>query len=153
MDQPTLPLKSLTHAEIARKWVDSFQDLEAKMLTEIEPYLSDDFELICPGESDVVPFAGIWNGSVGHQRWLDLFFGFFQRTKTNDVSYTETDHSVIARWKESVILQGAPCDPVRISMYFHFLDGRLARIFDDYDTQTGSSSITQTLSLAQNDHS
>lgn len=153
MDQPTLPLKSLTHAEIARKWVDSFQDLEAKMLTEIEPYLSDDFELVCPGDSDVVPFAGIWKGSTGHQKWLDLFFGFFQRTNTNNVSYTETDHSVIARWKESVILQGVPCDPVQINMFFHFLDGRLARIFDDYDTQTGSASITQTLSLAQDDRS
>lgn len=153
MDQPTLPLKSLTHAEIARKWVDSFQNLEAKMLAEIEPYLSGDFELICPGDPAVVPFAGIWNGTAGHQKWLDLFFGFFQRIKTKDVSYTETDHSVIARWKESVILQGIPCDPVQINLFFHFLDGRLARIFDDYDTQTGSTNITHAISLVQDDHS
>lgn len=153
MNQPTLPRKSLSHVEIARKWVDSFQDLEAKMLSEIEQYLSEDFELICPGDPKVVPFAGIWKGTAGHQKWLDLFFGFFQRTKANEVSFAETDHSVTARWKESVTLQGVPCDPVQINIYFHFLDGRLARIFDDYDTHTGSAGITHAQSLLQDDRS
>ena len=116
----------------------------------IEMYLTDDFELICPGDPNIVPFAGIWKGTDGHQKWLDLFFGFFKRSKTKDVTYSVSDHSVTARWLEKVTLQGIACEPVQIHMYFHFLNGRLARIFDDYDSQTGASSIVDTQSLLDN---
>ncbi len=145
MTQTPVGTNQLNHKAIARKWVESFETLEARMMPEITPFLSDDFELICPGDSAVIPFAGIWKGAAGHQQWLDLFFGFFNRTKAKRVTYTSSDHTVVARWQERVTLQGTECDPVKINLYFHFYHGKLARIFDDYDTDTGTASITSLL--------
>ena len=145
MSSSSVTVTSLDHTAIARKWVEAFEDLEVRMLLAIKPYLADDFELMCPGDSTLVPFAGIWKGTAGHQEWLNLFFGFFKRTKAKDVKFTSTDNTVEARWLEHVTLQGIPCTPVRINLYFHFWDGKLARIFDDYDTQTGTANIANLL--------
>ena len=134
---------TLDIASIARRWVETFERLETQMLPEIQPYLADNFEFICPGDPAVLPFVGIWKGAAGHQQWLDLFFGFFQRTKNQEVEYTLGDNSVIARWLERVTLNGVPCDPVRINMHFRFENGLIARIEDDYDTLGGAHIVRQ----------
>lgn len=126
MTEKSVDANILRHKSIARKWVESFETLETRMMPEIEPFLADDFELVCPGDSNVIPFAGIWKGVAGHQQWLDMFFGFFDRTKAKRVTYTTSDHTVVARWKETVTLQGIPCEPVQINLYFHFYHGKLA---------------------------
>lgn len=147
MSQNSSLATSLDHSDIARKWVEAFEDLEAGMLPAIESFLADDFELMCPGDPTIIPFVGIWKGAAGHQQFLNLFFGFFERTKAKEVKYTSCDNTVEVRWLEQVTLQGIPCAPVQINMYFHFWDGKLARIFDDYDTQTGTKNVSNLLGL------
>jgi len=66
---------------IARKWVESWELLETRMLPEIEPFLAEDFEFVCPGEPGAAPFVGTFRGAVGMQQWLDAYFSVLQRNK------------------------------------------------------------------------
>ena len=143
-DKVVLP-ESLTLdiAAIARKWVEGFENLEARMLPEIEPFLTDDFEFVCPGEPGTVPFIGTWKGSAGMQQWLDLYFSLFQRHKSTGVEYMVGDNTVVARWLESGTFQGVACAPVRINMHFRFVNGLIAHIEDDYDTHCGATNVAE----------
>ena len=138
-------IKSLTFdmVAIARKWVESFDRLKAGMLPHIEPFLTEDFEFVCPGDPAMAPFVGTWKGATGHQLWLDHFFGFFEECVNSEVEYTVGDGTVIARWLTTCTYQGVPCPPVRINMHFRFENGRIARIDDEYDTHAGAQYVTE----------
>ncbi|MCA9088142.1 MAG: nuclear transport factor 2 family protein [Planctomycetaceae bacterium] len=126
---------------IARLWMECFEELQEKMLPKVESFYAPEFELICPGDPGSTPFVGTWRGLEGMQQWLDLFFGFFVREKAEHVEYFVGENSVVARWMERCSLQGVPCDPVRINLYFEFRDGRIVRMCDDYDTHSGATAI------------
>lgn len=146
-------LLTLDIAAIARKWVEAYESLEAQMLSEIEPYLAEEFEFVCPGDPTTAPFIGTWKGTAGFQKWLDLFFGFFQRQKNESVEYMVGKDTVVARWLESGIFQGVPCGPVRINMHFEFREGLIVRIEDDYDTHAGATSVTRAKEQLKNQDS
>ena len=124
---------------IARKWVESWEHLETRMLPEIKSFLAEDFEFVCPGEPGTVPFIGTFQGAAGIQQWLDAYFSLIQRNKSTDMEYMVGENSVVARWLECGTFMGQPAPPVRINMHFQFVDGLIARIVDDYDTQTGAT--------------
>lgn len=134
---------TLDIAAIARKWVETFARLETRMLCEMESLFTDDFEFVCPGDPQMAPFVGTWKGTNGLQRWLDLFFGFFEKTVNEEVEYMVGDGTVIARWLATCTYQGVQCPPVRINMHFQFENGLIARIVDDYDTHTGSVEVSK----------
>jgi len=124
---------------IARKWVESWELLETRMLPEIEPFLAEDFEFVCPGEPGTAPFVGTFRGAAGMQQWLDAYFSVLQRNKNIEVEYMVGENTVLARWMESGTFLGMPTPPVQINMHFRFVDGLIARIVDDYDTLTGAT--------------
>ncbi len=128
-------------ASIARKWVESFDQRRREMLSEIEPYLASDFVFVCPGDPEMAPFVGIWNGADGLQKWLNAFFDFFEGCRNTDMEYSRGVNQVHVRWFTHCTLQGVACDPVRINMHFHFVDGLISRIDDEYDTHAGTVAI------------
>lgn len=134
---------TLDIAAIARKWVETFARLETRMLSEMESLFTTDFEFVCPGDPQMAPFVGTWKGTKGLQQWLDLFFGFFEKTVNEEVEYMVGEGTVIARWLATCTYQGVQCPPVRINMHFQFENGLIARIVDDYDTHTGSVEVSK----------
>lgn len=136
----TVTVESLTldHLAMAKQWVEAFDQLEQRMLPDIEHLLADDFEFYCPGEPSTAPFIGTWKGTPGLQMFLDNYFAIFTRVRNIKVEYTVGENSVGARWMESGFMQGIPCGPIRINLHFSFVNGLIARIDDDYDTQAGA---------------
>ena len=142
---------SLDIATIARKWFETFDRLKIRMLPEIQPFLTEDFEFVCPGDPAVLPFVGVWKGTEGMQLWLDNFFGFFEENLNTEVEYSVGDSTVIVRWLATCKYQGVPCDPIRINMHFCFIDGLIARIVDDYDTHAGATNVTSAQAQLRDD--
>jgi transcriptional regulator with XRE-family HTH domain len=138
-------------ASIARTWFETFDRLKIRMLPEIQPLLTEDFEFVCPGDPSVLPFVGVWKGTDGMQQWLDKFFGFFEENLNSEVEYTVGENTVIARWLATCKYQGVPCPPIRINMHFRFVDGLIARIVDDYDTHAGATSVAEAQAKVQDD--
>jgi len=147
----TVESLTLDIATIARKWVAAFESLEARMLTEMEPYLAENFVFFCPGDPTTAPFIGTFEGIAGMQLWLDRFFEFFQRNPSEEIEYLVGENSVVARWYESATHRGVPCPPVRINMCFRFENGLIARIDDDYDTQAGADRLAKAREKLSND--
>jgi len=123
---------------IARKWVESWEQHETRMVPEVAALLSEEFEFVCPGQPGTAPFIGTFKGTDGLQRWLDLYFSVVQRQKCSEIEYLIGENSVIARWMECGSFFGVPAPPIRINLYFQFVDGLIAKIVDDYDTHTGA---------------
>lgn len=123
---------------IARKWVESWEQHEARMIPEIAGLMTESFEFVCPGVPGTAPFIGTFKGIEGFQQWLDLYFSVIRREKSSEVEYLIGVNSVIARWMECGTFLGVPAPPIRINLYFQFVDGLIARIVDDYDTHTGA---------------
>ena len=123
---------------IAKKWVESWEQYEVRMVPEVAAFLADGFEFVCPGQQGAVPFIGTFQGTAGLQQWLDLYFSVVQREKCGEIEYLIGQNSVIARWLECGTFLGVPAPPIRINLYFQFVDGLIARIVDDYDTHTGA---------------
>lgn len=127
---------------IAQWWMIAFDQQGREMLTGYEHYFTSDFVFHCAGNTeDSFPFNGTWHGLVGHQQWLDLFFGLMERVQGIDVTYTVGDDMVSARWNETVKIHGILCPPVRVNMHFFFRDGRICRMEDDYDTKKGDDQL------------
>jgi transcriptional regulator with XRE-family HTH domain len=133
-------------AAIAKRWVESWEQLEVRMVPEVESLLAEGFEFVCPGEPGIVPFTGTFKGTDGMQEWLDLYFSCVQRTKNIEVEYMVGEDTVLARWLEHGTFLGMPAPPVRINMHFRFIDGLIVRIVDDYDTQTAATTASTALS-------
>lgn len=138
-----IPIESLTIdiMTIAKKWVESFDTLKRKMLPAIEKHLAEEFVYNCPGDPSMAPFVGVWKGREGMQKWLDAFFDFFDDVVNAELEYFQGQDRVHARWVVYCTLKGTACAPVRINMHFHFVDGLIARMDDEYDTHGGVVAI------------
>jgi len=123
---------------IARKWMECWEQHETRMIPEVKSLLSEEFEFVCPGQPGTAPFIGTFQGTEGLQQWLDLYFSVVQRQKCSEIEYLIGETSVIARWLESGTFLGVPAPPIRINLYFQFVDGLITKIVDDYDTHTGA---------------
>ena len=128
-------------------WMQSLNELGLQMLAVMELYLADDFVLQCPGDPQITPFAGRFEKLAGFQRWLDAFFGTFTRQPSLDVEFVVGTETIVARWMETIFLQGIPCGPIRVSMYFRFRDGLIVQMDDDYDTKAGEDAIRRARDL------
>lgn len=136
---------------IARRWIEAMEQHEVQMVSEIESYLAENFEFVCPGEPGTLPFIGTFKGASGLQQWLKLYFSHVQREKRIVVEYMVGEDSVIARWLECGTFLGVPTPPVRINMHFRFVGGLISRIVDDYDTLTAVTAASTARSRLNGD--
>lgn len=138
MEEITFQQLTCEPISVAKKWTSSFDTLGVKMLDEFRSHLAADLVFVCAGNKDVFPFHGVFYGIEGHQKWLDAFFGVFVRVNGVDATYASSENYSSARWFETVVFQGVKCPPLRVNMHFHFRDGLVYRIEDDYDTAAGA---------------
>ncbi|MFO0999033.1 MAG: nuclear transport factor 2 family protein [Planctomycetaceae bacterium] len=135
----------LDNLSVAKLWVQGFDELGAGMSSAVEPYLSEDFVLDCPGDPETTPFAGIFEGLSGLQQWLTRYFSVFEHRSGRELEFIAGSDSVVARWREACSLRGSTCRPIRVSMYFRFRDGMIVRIEKDYDTKAVEDAILNAL--------
>lgn len=134
----------MDHLEVARKWIEAWEQHERAMIPHVRDHLAEDMLFVCPGKPDTAPFIGTWKGIDGLQGWLDAFFSVFRRVPMQDAQYTVGENTVIVRWMESGYIGEHLCGPIRINMHFQFNDeGCIIRIDDDYDTQAGAETKAQ----------
>ena len=113
------------------------------MVSTVAPYYAPDFVLYCPGDPSIAPFIGTWKGVQGFQEFMDNYFSVFRRNRNDEVTFTIGDNLVSARWLESGFMQEHPVGPVRINMHFHFRQGLIYRIDDEYDIMGGAKTKTE----------
>ena len=123
---------------IAKLWVDALNHFGVGMIPVVAPYLSDKFVFNCPGDPSTAPFIGMWEGLEGFKQHVDAYFQVFRRVPNDNVTFTIGENLVSARWQESGYLGDELVGPVRINMHFHFRDGKICRIDDEYDVQGGA---------------
>lgn len=124
---------------IARKWIEDFEQHEARMIPFVRDFLSEELVFVCPGKEATAPFIGKWKGIAGLQGFLDAYFAVFRRVPMTDVTYTVGTDTVSVRFLESGYIGDHLCGPIRVNMHFQFdSDGLIVRIDDEYDTQAGA---------------
>lgn len=128
---------------IAVRWMDALNEHGPEMASYISQHLADDFMFDCPGLPETAPFIGKWYGMEGLLKFWRLYFGVFRRVPHKDVTYSVADDLVIARYLESGYLGDQLCGPIRINMVFHFREGLIYRIDDEYDTQAGAITLSK----------
>lgn len=129
---------TLDNRAIAVQWMDAINEHGPDMANQIAHHLTEDFVLHCPGLPETAPFIGTWHGTEGLLKFWGLYHQIFRRVPHSDVTYSVAENLVIARYFESGYIGDQLCGPVRIHMVFHFRDGAIYRIDDDYDTQFGA---------------
>lgn len=137
----TAALLQTDNLTIAKAWMEALNSNGQKMVDRMANHLSSDFEFFCPGDSNYLPFAGTWKGTDGLQRFLDIYFSIFERIPHDEPHYTIGENLVVARYFERGMVNGSPTPPIRISLCFHFKDGQIHRIDDDYDVMGGQDSV------------
>ncbi len=138
IDQVSFEDLVLDQLSVAKLWVDALNHFGVGMTPIVAPYLSDDFVFNCPGDPSTAPFIGMWEGLEGFKQHVDAYFQVFRRVPNDDVTFTIGENLVSARWQESGYLGDELVGPVRINMHFHFRDGKICRIDDEYDVQGGA---------------
>jgi transcriptional regulator with XRE-family HTH domain len=128
---------------IAKNWIEALNEYQSEMQSAIASYLSDDLIFYSPGSPQAAPFAGTFYGPIGHQNWLDAFFRVFGRVPCCDVDFSIGADSVIARWMETVTIQGIVCGQFRVSMFFRFRDGLIVGIDHDHDTRAAEDALAK----------
>lgn len=134
---------ALDNRAIAIEWMDALNEHGGNMATHIAHHLAEDFVLNCPGLPETAPFIGTWHGTEGLLQFWGLYHQVFRRVPHDNVTYSVAEDLVIARYFESGYIGDQLCGPVRIHMVFHFRDGTIYRIDDDYDTQFGATTKKQ----------
>ncbi len=139
----TLQHLTLDLRSIAAEWMDALNRDGAAMVSSIKGLLAEDFVFYCPGDPAVAPFIGTWYGAAGLHTFWELYFSVFNRIPNEDIEYCVGNDLVVARFMESAYVAGQLYGPIRVNMCFTFKDGLIHRIDDDYDTQGGVSTKSE----------
>lgn len=132
---------TIDNLAVAKSWMNALNQEGARMVDTIADYLAPDFEFYCPGDPNMIPFAGTWKGRAGLQRFLDIYFSIFERIPHSAPIFSVGDNLVIARYFEQGSVNGTPTPPIRINLCFHFKAGKILRIDDDYDVLSSDDSV------------
>jgi len=124
---------------MAKRVVESYDNLGIAMQSCIHELLTEDFIWYCPGDTATTPFAGTWHGAMGLQAWLDIFFGIFRRVPgTLQPRWTIGTNIISARYEDKLWMAEQALPPFWVNLHFHFRDGLISRIDDEYDTQAAA---------------
>lgn len=137
---------TIDEMSITKDFVQKYDSMGQEMLASCSHYLSDDFELHCPADKQSLPFGGVWKGILGLQEFLDSFFKLFER-KANSIEpvYMTGEDRVVARFEEKVSFRDIDLPPYWVNMHFHFRDGLISRIDDEFDVHGVSKSLDDVL--------
>ncbi|MCA9011877.1 MAG: helix-turn-helix transcriptional regulator, partial [Planctomycetaceae bacterium] len=123
----------------ARLIVQSYDLHEHAMLNYCGHVFAEDFVYWCAGEETGFPFAGTFQGITGFQDWLDRFFSVITRPRPEPLAptFALAENEVIARYQEVTALGGEIGPPVWIVNITKFQRGKVIRMENYFDTQTG----------------
>jgi transcriptional regulator with XRE-family HTH domain len=131
---------------MAMEFVEAYDRYGVAMMQHCGEIFSEAVELHCPGDSEQVPFAGVWRGRAGLQLFFDRFFGIFSRTPCSlKPIYLESDDRIVARYEDQVFFESHPMPAFWVNLHFQFQDGRVVRVDDEYDTRYASQCFTELL--------
>lgn len=132
--------------DLAKQFVQAYDQFGRDALLHCDGLFHEDFQFCCPGDPIQVSFAGLWNGLEGMQEFFDRFFSLFSRKAGSLLpTYLEADCRVVARYEDQVFFETHPMPPFWVNLHFHFRDGLISRIDDEYDTRLAAESFLELL--------
>lgn len=135
-----------SNLELAVQFVHAYDHYGRDALSHCRGLFADDFEFFCPGDTEQVAFAGLWKGAQGMQRFFDNFFSLFTRNVGSlNPTYFEAEDRVVARYEDQVFFETHAMPPFWVNLHFHFRDGLISRIDDEYDTRLAAESFLELL--------
>lgn len=128
----------------ARLFVQSYDLYEREMLTHCGHVLAEQFVFWCAGQETGIPFAGTYYGLAGFQSFLDCFFTLIRRSSQYRLTptFSLAGNEVVARYVENANADGsAGGPPLWIVNIMQFERGKITRIDNYFDTQTGQQAL------------
>ncbi|TWT50426.1 hypothetical protein Pla22_31690 [Rubripirellula amarantea] len=124
-----------------------FEEYHQDVLRHCAEFFSEDFVFVCAG-TQANPIAGTFQSLSGFQTWLNTFFGIFTRSTNHQLNPTlfTQGQSVVVSYQEVVVARGYTSPPIWVNLHFLFNEGRIERLRDEYDTQTGAEFLAQVVS-------
>jgi transcriptional regulator with XRE-family HTH domain len=123
---------------LAMTFVQSYDLYGRGLMPYCEHFLAEDFQFNCFGDASS-PLTGCWHGKEGFQRWLDIFFGIFQRPVgfRLEPKYLGDGNSITARYLDMFTFQELVSPKIWVNLHFEFESGQLKILNDEYDTLVG----------------
>lgn len=144
-------LLSDDHLAMAKQFVEGYDTHGKDMVTYYAHLFSDNLIVNCPADPQQVPFAGTWHGIAGFQDFLNQFFSVFDR-KHQSLSpvYMVGDGRVTARYDDQLIFRGIALPAFWVNLHFHFENGLIVQIDDEFDTKNAAHFLDVAMSQISN---
>lgn len=134
------------HLSMAQQFVKGYDELGANMVQSYSHLFADHVLIHCPADPQQVPFAGEWHGIDGLQQFLNHFFSIFVRVPLSlSPSFMVGEGRVSARYDDRLIFKGIVLPPFWVNLHFHFEQGLIARIDDEYDTKNAALALDEAI--------
>ncbi|MCA9262990.1 MAG: helix-turn-helix domain-containing protein [Planctomycetales bacterium] len=133
----------------AKLFIESYDRYERDMIQHCRHVLAEDFVFWCAGDEEEMPIAGTYEGIDGFQRFLDVFFTVMSRPAGFHINPTFScaGNEVVTRFRDFTIMNGLAAPPVWIVEVATFERGKIVRIENYFDTDTGQKFVHDARSL------
>ncbi|MCA9263523.1 MAG: helix-turn-helix domain-containing protein [Planctomycetales bacterium] len=133
----------------AKLFIEAYDRYERDMIQHIRHLLADDFVFWCAGDEQEMPIAGTYEGIEGFQQFLDIFFSVMSRPPGFSISPTFScaGNEVVIRYLDRTIMNGLAAPPVWIVNVTRFGRGKIVRMDNYFDTDTGQKFVRDAQSL------
>ena len=131
--------------QLAKQFLQAFKTYESEMVAQVEHFIDENFVLYCAGDSEKIPFAGVWKGTKGLDQWVKCFFKTLMRPQKDfyQPDYLTYKNTVVAWGQDWAHAPNLTFPPIWVTQKFVFKKGKLVRFEDLFDTDSRSKHLAQ----------
>jgi transcriptional regulator with XRE-family HTH domain len=131
-----------TPLKVAQRLVEAYDNYGIDLIGHCEGCFTSDFAYIIHADPARVPYAGRWEGMVGFQQMLNIFFGMFTRKPGSlKPEYMVGNQRVHARFLDQAIFQGELTPPIIINLHFQFRGMQICQMDNEFDSDLTFSTL------------